>query len=543
MSNQMVEEDCKINSKTIPFIKTGYFSKTVCDYLDKNEKIAPFYNNFPDLNGFKKQIDTKRMSFRQSQATRNLLVSSISDQYKNTKTSHKTQQNIQSLLKENTFTVTTGHQLNLFTGPLYFLYKIVSTINLTKRLKAEFPKDNFVPVYWMATEDHDFEEINYFNFNGKKISWDRESNGGVGRLSTEGLKEVLKVFSKELGTSTNAIFLAKLFKEAYLEHKNLTDATRYLTNELFGEYGLVIIDGDDRELKKQFIPFVADELSNQTSFKTVSETISALEKNYKVQVNPREINLFYLTDEIRERIILEDGVYKVNNTNIFWTKEEILKHLSEVPERFSPNVIMRPLYQEVILPNLCYIGGGGELAYWLELKSYFEEIKMPFPILLLRNSALIVSDKQIQKLDRLNISLEEIFLKQQDIINKKIKEISNIEIDFSKQRLFLEKQFSDLEVIAKQTDKSFVGAVKAQQKKQLNGLDNLEKRLLKAEKRRHRELTERIKLVQDQLFPNQSLEERQRNFSEYYLEYGEQLIPKLIDTLKPLKGEFSILTL
>jgi len=543
MSNQMVEEDCKINAKTIPFKKTGYFSKTICDYLDKNKKITPFYNNFPDLNGFKKQIDATRHSELVSESYRKILFETLQYQYKNTKTSDKTQQNIQSLLKENTFTVTTGHQLNLFTGPLYFLYKIVSTINLTKRLKTEFPKDNFVPVYWMATEDHDFEEINYFNFKGKKISWDRASNGGVGRLSTEGLEEVLKVFSKELGTSTNAIFLAKLFKEAYLEHKNLTDATRYLANELFGEYGLVIIDGDDRELKKQFIPFVEDELSNQTSFKKVSETISALEKNYKVQVNPREINLFYLTDDIRERIILEEGVYKVNNTNIFWTKEEILKHLSEVPERFSPNVIMRPLYQEVILPNLCYIGGGGELAYWLELKNYFEEVKIPFPILLLRNSALIVSDKQIQKLDKLNISLEEIFLNQQDLVNKKIKEVSDIEIDFSKQRLFLEKQFSDLEVIAKQTDKSFIGAVKAQQKKQLNGLDNLEKRLLKAEKRKHGELTERIKLVQDELFPNHSLEERQCNFSEYYLEYGEQLIPKLIDTLKPLKGEFSILAL
>ncbi|MCF6348914.1 MAG: bacillithiol biosynthesis cysteine-adding enzyme BshC [Flavobacteriaceae bacterium] len=543
MSDQMVEEDCKLKNKTVPFQKTGYFSKTICDYLDKNEKITPFYNNFPDLTGFKKQIDTKRMSFRQSGATRNLLVSSISDQYKKTNTSKKTKQNIQSLLKENTFTVTTGHQLNLFTGPLYFLYKIVSTINLAKRLKSEFPNDNFVPVYWMATEDHDFEEINYFNFKGKKISWNRESSGGVGRLSTKGLDVVLKILEKELGTSTNATHLAKLFKEAYLEHNNLTYATRYLANELFGEYGLVIIDGDDKSLKQQFAPFVKDELENQTSFKAVSRTVKSLEKNYKVQVNPREINLFYLTDELRERIVLEDGVYKVNNTNISWSKLEVLKELSEFPEKFSPNVIMRPLYQEVILPNLCYIGGGGELAYWFELKNYFETIKVPFPILLLRNSAVIVSEKQTQKLEKLNISLEEIFLKQQDLINKKIKEISKIKIDLSQQRTFLEKQFADLEVLANQTDKSFIGAVKAQQKKQLNGLDNLEKRLLKAEKRKHHEITDRIKDIQDQLFPNQSLEERQRNFSELYLEYGDDLIKKLISCLDPLQGEFQIIEL
>lgn len=541
MSDQMVEEDCKLKNKTIPFQKTGYFSKTICDYLDKNEKTTPFYNNFPDLKGFKKQLKAKRLSVRAQ--SRTILIEALKNQYQNTKTSKKTQQNIQSLLKENTFTITTGHQLNLFTGPLYFLYKIVSTINLAKRLKTEFPNDNFIPVYWMATEDHDFEEINYFNFNGKKVSWNRESSGGVGRLSTEGLDEVLKVFTKQLGASTNATHLTNLFKEAYLKHNNLTDATRYLANELFGEYGLVIIDGDDRKLKEQFAPFVKDELLNQTSFKAVSKTIEDLEKNYKIQVNPREINLFYLTDDFRERIVLENDIYKVNNTNISWSQSEILKELNEFPERFSPNVIMRPLYQEVILPNLCYIGGGGELAYWFELKDYFETVKVPFPILLLRNSALMISDKQAHKLDKLNISLEEIFLSQHDLISKKIKEISNIKIDFSEQRMFLEKQFTDLEVLATQTDKSFTGAVKAQQKKQFNGLNNLEKRLLKAEKRKHNDITERIIKLQDQLFPNQSLEERQRNFSELYLEYGDGLIKKLINCLDPLQGEFQIVEL
>lgn len=537
----MVEEDCTTHCTTIPFQKTGYFLKIICDYIDQKDTITPFYNNYPDLNGFKKQLKEKRLSVRAE--SRTILVESLKNQYKNLNTSNKVKANIQLLQKDNTFTVTTGHQLNLFTGPLYFLYKIVSAINLAKQLKDKFPTDNFVPVYWMASEDHDFEEINYFNFRGKKIRWNRVSSGSVGRLSTEGLDEVLSVFSKEIGTPTNADYLKDLFKKGYLEHSTLTKATQFIANELFSKYGLVIVDGDDKKLKQVFAPIIEDELLNQTSYQKVSETISKLEKNYKIQVNPRDINLFYLTDGLRERILFEDGVYKVNNTKISWSKSEITKHLYEVPERFSPNVIMRPLYQEVILPNLCYIGGGGELAYWFELKAYFEAVKVPFPILLLRNSALLISDKQKLKLEKLNISIEEIFLKQQDLINKKIKEVSELEIDFSKQRTFLEKQFDDLDKIALLTDKSFIGAVKAQRKKQLNGLDNLEKRLLKAEKRKHQELTNRIKELQDELFPNQSLEERQRNFSEFYLEYGDQLIPKLIESLEPLKLEFSIIVI
>ena len=522
--------------KSIPFHKTGYFSKIICDYLDENKVIEPFFNNFPNLKGFKKQIEEKRMSGRAE--SRPLLVKSLEKQYKNIKISKSTKQNIQSLIKENTFTITTGHQLNLFTGPLYFLYKIVATINLAKRLKVEFPEENFVPVYWMATEDHDFDEINYFNFNDRKIRWNKESNSAVGRLSTEGLGDIAQVFKQLLGASKNADYLVKLFKDAYLKHESLTAATRYLVNELFGEYGLVIIDGDDKILKRQFIPFIADELSNQTSFKKVSETIQELGKEYKIQVNPREINLFYLTDKLRARIIYEKGIYKVVDTDISWAKEGILKELSEFPERFSPNVIMRPLYQEVVLPNLCYIGGGGELAYWFELKAYFKAVKVSFPILLLRNSVLLITEKQFKKAEKLNISIEELFLNQEKLINKKVKEISKIKIDFSKQKTFLQEQFNKLKELALKTDKSFVGAVNAQEKKQLNGLEVLEKRLLKAQKRKLKDVVERIVLLQNQLFPNQSLEERQRNFSEIYEQCGSALIPKLINTLDPLKGEF-----
>ena len=362
-------------------------------------------------------------------------------------------------------------------------------------------------------------------------------------MTTEGLDQVFDVFSKLLVNSDNAKKLKNLFQKSYVKHTTLTEATRFLANELFGGYGLVIVDGDDIELKRTFTPIVEDELFNSTSFLEVSKTIAEFEKEYKIQVNPREVNLFYLTDTLRERIIYEGTTFKVNNTDIDFSKEELLYELKLHPERFSPNVIMRPLFQEVILPNLCYIGGGGELAYWMELKHYFEKVNIPFPILLLRNSAVLISDKQSKKLDKLNISIEEVFLKQEDLVNKKIKEISGLEIDFSKQRMQIESYFMQLEEMASQTDKSFIGAVKAQKKKQLNGLDNLEKRLLKAEKRKHQELTERIKKIQDEIFPSQSLQERNTNFSEFYLEYGDNLIPRIKEALEPLKGEFTVISL
>jgi len=522
----------------IPFQETGYFSNIISDYLDKNHKLAQFYGNFPDMEGFKKQLELKSNFDVDKRKT---LVSSLKNQYKSINKSELTKINIELLTQDKTFTITTGHQLNIFTGPLYFLYKIVSTINLTKQLAIQFPQYNFVPVYWMATEDHDFEEINYFNFKGKKVVWDRESSGAVGRLNTEGFNTIFKAFSKELGNSINANAIKKLFENAYIKHRNLTDATRYLVNELFGEYGLVIIDGDDTELKKEFSSIVKDELFNNTSFKEVSKTSEKLAKNYNIQVNPRNINLFYLKDNLRERIIFEKNKYKINNTSIVFSEEELLKEVTNFPERFSPNVIMRPLYQETILPNLCYIGGGGELAYWFQLKDYFNIVDTPFPILLLRNSALLITKKQARKLVKLNVSILDVFEKQDILVTKKVKEISEISIDFSEQKLFLQQQFLDLKELAKQTDKSFIGAVNAQERKQLNGLDILEKRLLKAQKRKLADTVSRIESLQNQLFPNQSLEERTRNFSEIYLELGTDLIPMLLEALQPLTLEFTVL--
>jgi len=526
----------------LPFKKTGYFSTLICDYLEQKENLKPFYNRFPTLENFEAQIEEKANSF--PDAHREVLYTSIQNQYSGTKTSKKTLEHIKQLKEPITFTVVTGHQLNLFTGPLYFLYKIISTINLSLELKKKFPKYNFVPVYWMATEDHDFDEIDYFNFKGKKIRWNRAASGAVGHLKTEGLQEVFQTLANEIGSSTNAEKLKSLFNKAYLKNETLTQATRYLANELFGEEGLVIIDGDDANLKRLLIPYAKQDILEQTPFKKVSEcaeNLSIVSSAYNIQVNPREINYFYLREGIRERIITKGDGYAVVDSNFSWSKNELLKEIDDFPERFSPNVITRPLYQEVVLPNLCYIGGGGEIAYWLELKTMFEAMQVPFPMLLLRNSALVITEKQRGKLKKMGIAITDLFLDQNSFINKKIRSISNIDIDFSPQKELLSEHFKKLHELAEQTDASFLGAVKAQEVKQLKGLAHLEKRLLRAQKRKLKDHVVRMTEIQNELFPGQSLQERNLNFSELYLELGEDLIPALKKALRPLQLEFLII--
>lgn len=521
--------------------QSGHFSKLILDYLNQKDDLKPLYNRFPTLENFADQIKEKKENF--SLQDRDLLVKAVEKQYNDKKyISEQTKQNIKKLKQENCFTITTGHQLNLFSGPVYYLYKIISVINLVEQLKNKYPEYNFVPVFWMATEDHDFEEINHFKFRNKKIVFSSNEKGPVGRFLTDGLERVYQTIEKEFGSSTKAMYLKSLFRKAYLEHKTLAEATFFLTNEIFKEFGILIVNGDCSILKSNFKDQVKMELFNEVLFKNINE-ISSLFKEYHLQVNPREINLFYIENGIRERILQENDFYKINNTNLSFSNSEILELINKNPEKFSPNAIFRPIYQETVLPNLAYIGGGGELAYWLELKTSFKAFNKTLPILVHRDAVLLVSKKLDKKIKSLNLTYSELFLNTKDLYTKKTFEFSDKTLNFNSLKNQLIKQFLELETIAENTDISFKNALQAQKTKQLQGLEKLEKRLVKAEGKLLKNKIERILKIQEELFENQGLQERKQNFSEFYIDSEENLINVLKQELNPLQSGFKVIVI
>lgn len=527
----------------IPYAKTNTLPRLLQEVERRNPLLESFYGTLPSLENFSSQMTSKSAQF--SLENRTILADCLHIQYHHLNPTASTIAQIDALRRPTTFTVTTGHQLNLMGGPLYFIYKIISVINLAKTLKEKYPENDFVPVFWMATEDHDFKEINHFYFRENYLEWQHQSEGPVGRLSTKELVEFFSQFSAHTGADEHSEALTELFKNAYLKQNNLADATRALVHQLFGNDGLIVVDGDDANLKRLFIPVIKNELKHQIVLNEVTQTNLALKQinsNFKIQVNPRPLNLFYIKNNLRERIELNNGIFRVLNTELSWNLEAILKELEAQPKRFSPNVLIRPLYQETILPNLCYVGGGGELSYWLQLKSCFDAFNVPFPLLLHRSSAIIVTSKQHKKLQKGNISFEDLFLSSEELSTKIAKAQRDL-INFSDQKQHLKQQFENLYRIAKQTDASFLGAVAAQEKKQLKGLSHLEKRLLKAEKQKHKAQIEQALLLQSALFPNGNLQERVLNFSTFYAIYGHDFIEKLKSDLNPFQQGFAIISL
>jgi bacillithiol biosynthesis cysteine-adding enzyme BshC len=513
--------DCNIS--TLPYEKTGYFSSIVTDYLKQAEPLRPFYQHLPTVKGFKDAMEARKGIVNHRQ----LLSSELEMQYAGISTSQKVRDNIQLLLKENTFTVTTAHQPAIFTGTLYFIYKIIHTIKVSEFLKQQFPESDFIPVFYMGSEDADLDELGKIYLNAEKIVWDTKQTGAVGRMNTKGLEKIIARVEGEMAVLPFGHQLVQLLKEVYLNSPDIQTATLKLIDTLFAEHGLVVLIPDNPNLKRVMVDVFKDDLFKQLPSTIVGKTIEQLSGHYKVQATPRQINLFYLKDDIRERIEQQGDTWKVVGQPIVFTKAELLKELEEFPDRFSPNVILRGLFQETILPNIAFIGGGGELAYWLELKNLFAHYRVPYPSIILRNSFLIVERKWKARIAKLGFRTTDFFKPKQELLTALVNRHKNGELKLVQELTEMEHLYRQLKDKAIHIDKSLEQHIEALQARSIKPLQELEKKMLRAEKRKYVDEERQIHSIKTALFPFDGLQERIENFMPYYAKWGIDFIGQL----------------
>jgi len=557
----------KFNATQIPYRATGLFSNLVNDYMEAKGTAQSFVEYNATIEGYKKAIE-KRASFP---TNRKVLVEVLQNQYaqlekefdssniQNNNNSNNNNRllnsmgdkesfklvndNVNLLLKENTFTVTTAHQPNIFTGPLYFIYKIVHAIQLAAELKKQFPQHNFVPVYYMGSEDADLEEIGSYTLAGEAYQWNTKQKGAIGRMKVD--DELIKLLQNLEGywlVQPAGKEALEVLKEAYTKGKTISEATLHLVHAFFGKYGLVVIQPDNATLKSLFMHVMEKELRTGFSQKVIGPTKEKLASSYHVQSDGRDLNLFYLKENTRARIEKKEGTYIVVDTDIHFTEEEIVKELHAHPDRFSPNVILRGVYQETILPGIAFIGGGGELAYWMELKNVFNELKVHYPILQLRNSFMFMNEKQTTQWNSLGFSLEDVF-----------KPLLELELDYvknqTKENLALTNHIASLNNLYASIQQDVIKidtslgdhaknlSIQAQKKLAL-----LEKKMIRAEKRKQKTSIDRIQVIKGSLFPKNSLQERVENFSEWVGAYGWDWVEAVLQNSTTLNPAFTIIT-
>ena len=508
--------------------ETHQFSSFFLDYIEGKAELRPFYTHLPKIESFKQAIEKKEFP----ENKRKILCQSLANQYEGIELFEEEKKQLEALANPNTFTVTTGHQLNLFTGPLYFIYKIVSTIKLAEELNKAYPNQYFVPVYWMASEDHDFDEINYFKLDGKKYQWNSDQSGAVGDFE---LDASFKEFLKEVP------FVHDVFKQAYSSSKTLKEAVRKYVHELFGVKGLLIVDGHDAGLKGLFKEVIKSDLIDHAPHKeAVLKTESLESLGYSGQIFPREINFFYLDQGLRERIEKHGNSYLVINSDLKFSQDEILKLVEEHPERFSPNVVLRPLYQEMILPNLAYLGGPAEVVYWLQLKGVFDHFQTPFPVLLPRNFALILSKEILRKIEKLGWDEHAIFMDKEAWKKDFVAKNALSDIQMEKERKQVALLFDNRGKEAESLEKSLKDSFEAAKVRSLKILDQMSDKLRKAEEKRHQIAFGRVDDIEDYLKPNGSPQERVVNMMQFYLA-DDLLIQKLFENFDPMDFRMMVL--
>ncbi|WP_447641899.1 MULTISPECIES: bacillithiol biosynthesis cysteine-adding enzyme BshC [Chitinophagaceae] len=525
----------------LSFSDTGYFSKIANDYTQQKEALQPFYEHSVSKAGIEAAIETRKQFPQQ----RTVLVEELRKQYAGLIITQVVADNIAKLRNDNSFTITTAHQPNIFTGPLYMMYKILHVIKLARSLKKDFPQYDFVPVYYMGSEDADLEEIGQFIVNGKKYVWDTKQTGAVGRMKVDNaLLQLLKELKGQINVDPYGKELTDLFTSCYTLGKTIQQATLEIMNHLFGQYGLVVLIPDNAVLKRIFNPIVRKELKSQFSHPIVERNANELEAaGYKQQASGRELNLFYLLDNRRERIEKENGQIIVPALNLTFSETEILEELENHPERFSGNVILRGAFQETILPNIIFVGGGGELAYWLELKNVFKAVQVPYPVLILRNSFMLLDERATCFYKLLEVMPTQLFESEVFILNLLSERKNNNKIQLANEINTFKQLYHSVKEKAVDASSTLEKHVIALMVQNENKLKALEKKMQRQERKKLVTETEWLQYLKRTLFPDDSLQERVENISAFYGQYGNTLLDNILNESPAFPSAFVLLFL
>ena len=518
------------------FRESGQFAARDVAYAEGNEQLLSFALDPPRIDAFAATIARRQAH----PVDRQTLLTVLREQYRSYGV--KPPKSLALLAEEQTFTVVTAHQASLFLGPLYYIYKILSAVKLARQLNEAYPHIRVVPVFVLGAEDHDLEEIDHLFVNGERISWQTSQTGATGAMSLVDIEPALDAVAQQLGESLAAQSVMQQLRKAYRPDRQLAEATTAFVAELFAPYDVVVVNLNDRRFKLNFREVIRREVMQQESVGLVESTQATLAAaGFGAQAHAREINFFYLQPGRRDRIeqVLEG--FRVLGTDSTFTQEEMLAEIEQHPERFSPNVVMRPLLQESALPNLAYVGGGGEIAYWLERKSQFAHFDVPFPILVRRDSAWWIEAVHARRLEQLGLSAQDLLGDVDALLRRYVTRQSETDVDFGAARDDIRVVLEEVSQRAAAVDPTLRQTPLALNAHVAKRLKDLETRLVRQLKKQQSRDVERIRQLRQALVPNGGLQERRDSFLPLYVRYGTGLFDVLLAAFDPLDMRLKVL--
>ncbi len=514
----------------------GAFSRLFVDYVTDHQKVRQFYGGNPqdgnDWRHLLKQVCDRPID-------RSTLTQILSRQNRDFHCGVKSLANIDLLRDDNCVAVVTGQQVGLFTGPLYTIYKAITAVKLADKLAKDFPEYRFVPVFWLAGEDHDFEEVNsisLFNAVGELVRFEyktegKESDanhGAVGEIELDESIDLLFKSAEEALLPTE--FKPKvldLFKTAYQKGMTFNRAFVHLMNVLLEDSGLIFLNSNDTEIKQLLLPVFRRELADTPrSCQLVIDQSAILERQYHAQVKPRSINLFLFHEKGRYPIEPHPNGYFLKGTRQHYTKSELDALLNQRPEMFSPNVVLRPICQDTLLPTITYVAGPSELAYFGQYSTLYKEFGIPQPIIYPRASVTVVEDKVDKILTRFSLEPLALFGNLEFLKQQIAEQISDLKADdfFAATSRSVDESLNQLKPALQSIDPTLLPAMDHTLEKIHSHLTALKEKTISAQKRQHEVSLRQIDKAATNLFPSSDFQERQLNILYFLNKYGLEFV-------------------
>ena len=534
---------------TIPFSSLPSYSDLFLNYISNYQSLGKYfeYNYCSDADLLKCAEMKKNSYTRGGNFSRNDICAILKEQNEKFGSGEKTFANIELLNDENTFAVVTGQQLGFLSGPLYTILKAINTIQLSDKLSGKFPEYKFVPVFWLEADDHDFTEINNINIiskenelkNLKYFEKGQEQEKYLKPAGSIVLDEHIDLFINELESSYNKTdFTETLFgiiRDNYKKGNDLKTAFAGFLNSVLADKGLIFIDPTDKRIKEYLKPVFEKELNTfpQICEKVINTSVD-LEENYSVQVKPKPINLFYIHEG--NRYLLEpreNDIFALKHSRQKFSKEELFGLLESNPERFSWNVVTRPVCQDFILPTIAYIGGPSEISYFAQFREVYKFFDMPMPVIYPRTSVTVMESRVKSFLDKYNVRFNELFY-EKDLSKKLLKDSSVVSAEeiFSEMKEELTGIFYTYEKELGRIDANQTESFTKRNRQFLESLDVARDKFSSAQSKQNEVLSNQFQKVLLFVYPDNTLQERVLNITYFLNKYGFDFIDHLIENIR-----------
>ena len=522
----------------------GSFTSLFVDYVTEFGNVQQFYGgNFRDDAHWKSLL--KKVAERP--IDRSSLAHILGEQNRNFHCGVRTLANIDALLNDNTVAIVTGQQVGLFTGPLYTIFKTLTTLKLVETLAVRYPDYNFVPVFWLEGEDHDYEEVNSIKIlsatndvqefrHELKKSADDQNLGAVGKIEfDETIESIFANLDQSLIQTEFKSKVLELFRTAYQKGMTFNRSFAHMMNVLLENSGLVFLDPNDKEVKKLLAPLFQRELAETPKFcQLVVDQSAELEKQYHAQVKPKSVNLFFFHKGGRYLLEPRPDGYSLKGTRQHLSREFVIDAAKNTPELFSSNVVLRPICQDWLLPTLAYVAGPSEVAYFGQLRTLYEAVNIPMPIIYPRASATVIEEKADKVLDRFSVSVVDIFRDVEFVKEKVATEVSEVNLEevFGGTSFSIQEALEGISPVLQKIDPTLIGALENVSKKTAANIEGLKERAVAAQKRQHEVSLRQIDKVTNLVFPQSNFQERELNVLYFLNKYGLEFLRWLYGELK-----------